>query len=255
MKKLMFVAAVAAGMVAFGDAIESQNIVGYNTTSHRQYYTLVVPEFDSVGTEGLNIQTITPDATTLASYGGGKVNIQTFTSGAAMSEKFYYFTAEEADDEETAGWYSDGIGVTLASKTFAKGEGFMLYMPREGGSLTISGEVSLDAKTVPFRQYYTLTGNFRPVPVNIQSLLVPSATILESYGAGKVNIQTFTSGAAMSEKFYYFTAEEADDEETAGWYADGIGVTLATKTFNPGEGFMIYMPAAGDVTFPAVSAE
>ena len=31
MKKLMFVAALAAGLVAFGDGIESQNLVGYST--------------------------------------------------------------------------------------------------------------------------------------------------------------------------------------------------------------------------------
>ena len=33
MKKLMFAAAVAAGLVAFGDGIESQNTVGYKTTN------------------------------------------------------------------------------------------------------------------------------------------------------------------------------------------------------------------------------
>jgi len=33
MKKIMFAAAVAAGMVAFGDAIESNNIVGYQDVS------------------------------------------------------------------------------------------------------------------------------------------------------------------------------------------------------------------------------
>ena len=33
MKKLMFAAAVAAGMVSFGDAIESQNVVGYQNNN------------------------------------------------------------------------------------------------------------------------------------------------------------------------------------------------------------------------------
>ena len=256
MKKLMIAAAAALCATVSVQALESAIVVGYNTATHRKAYTLVVPEFDKIGAEGLDIQTIVPDATTLASYPAGKITIQTFTAGAAASEVYYYFTAEESDEEENAGWYDNinGMG-TPAVKTFAKGEGFMLYMPREGGTLTTSGEVSLDAKTIQFRKGYTLTGNFRPVSVGIQNLLVPSDAILESYPAGKVTLQTFTAGAAASEVYYYFTAEESDEEENAGWYnnINGMGIP-ATRSFAPGEGFMLYMPAIGNVTFSAVSA-
>ena len=133
MKKLMFVAAVAAGMVAFGDAIESQNVVGYNQTDYRKKYTLVVPEFSAVGATGLHIQSIRPVNIDMEDYGEGDIKIQTFTDMANMSEQFYWYD-ESVSETEESGWHNS-LGTELSVKTFAAGEGFMLYMPATGGSL------------------------------------------------------------------------------------------------------------------------
>ena len=235
MKKLMFAAAVAAGMVAFGDAIESQNVVGYINTAMRSGFSLFVPEFDSVGTEGLDIQSIKPSIETTG------VNLQTFTDEADTDTIYYYAPAGKAG----AGWYtkSRAFAADWAEKTFAKGEGFMIYMPSSGITLNISGEVSTEAKTLTsVRPGFTLMGNFRPMAYDIQKI-VPAAS------ATGVNLQTFTDEADTDTIYYYAPAGKAG----AGWYTKSraFAADWAEKSFTPGEGFMIYLPSSMNVTFQA----
>ena len=238
MKKLIFAAAVAAGMGAF--ALESANVVGYSQNDFRKKYTLVVPEFDKVGATGIDLQSITPVGIDMEDYGEGDINIQTFTDSANKSEQFFWFDAEVSESGES-GWH-DSAGEELAEKTFTKGEGFMLYMPTADGKLNISGEVNLDEITIPCRKKYTLMGNIRPTTVSIQNI-VPTGIDMEDYGEGDINIQTFTDSANKSEQFFWFDAEVSESGES-GWH-DSAGEELATKEFAAGEGFMIYMPAAG----------
>ena len=238
MKKLMIAAVAAACGSAF--ALESANIVGYSQNDFRKKYTLVVPEFDKVGATGIDLQSITPVGIDMEDYGEGDINIQTFTDSANKSEQFFWFDAEVSESGES-GWH-DSAGEELAEKTFTKGEGFMLYMPTADGKLNISGEVNLDEVTIPCRKKYTLMGNIRPTTVSIQNI-VPTGIDMEDYGEGDINIQTFTDSANKSEQFFWFDAEVSESGES-GWH-DSAGEELATKEFAAGEGFMIYMPAAG----------
>ena len=229
----MFAAAVAAAGLAFG--IESANTVGYTTTTARQGYTLFVPAFDNIGSEGLDIQKIVPNTSDAG------VSIQTFTATADGDEAFYYVPSGKAG----AGWYTSarGTAATYASRTFAKGEGFMAYFPTAGITFNVSGEVGLAAKTLEnVRMGYTLMGNFRPVVYSIQKI-VPATD-----GAG-VSIQTFTDSADGDEAFYYVPNGKAG----AGWYtsARGTAATYADKSFAAGEGFMLYLPSSMNVTFQA----
>ena len=233
MKKLMFAAAVAAAGLAFG--IESANTVGYTTTTARQGYSLFVPAFTDVGTEGLDIQKIKPNTDATG------VNIQTFTSLAEADTLYYYVPAGKAG----AGWYTNprGTAATYAVKTFVKGEGFMAFFPSEGITFNIAGEVSLEAKTLEsVRSGYTLMGNFRPVSYSIQKILPATADT-------GVNLQTFSSLAEAETLYYYVPAGKAG----AGWYTNprGTATTFADKSFVAGEGFMIYLPSSMNVTFQA----
>ena len=113
MKKLIFAAAAVAGMGAF--ALESANIVGYSTTTVRSGYTLLIPSFDDVGSEGLDIQKIVPNTT------ADGVTLQTFTDGANMDVMYYYLP----NGRSGAAWYTDARGRNKADKVFAAGDGFM----------------------------------------------------------------------------------------------------------------------------------
>ena len=231
MKKVMFAAAVAAAGLVFG--IESANTVGYTTTTARQGYTLFVPAFDNIGSEGLDIQKIVPNTE------ASGITIQTFTEAANMDVMYYYVPSGKAG----AGWYTSGRGTaaTWANKTFAKGEGFMAYFPSENITFNVSGEVGLATKTLEnVRSGYTLMGNFRPVSYSIQKI-VPAT---EDAG---VTLQTFTDAANMDVMYYYVPSGKAG----AGWYTSGRGTaaTYADKSFAAGEGFMLYLPSVMNVTF------
>ena len=221
-------------------ALESANTVGYSQTDYRKKYTLVVPEFDKVGAAGLDIQTIKPVNIDMDDYGEGDINIQTFTDSATASQKFYWYD-ENVSETGLSGWHN-ATGDMLATNTFTKGEGFMLYMPVAGGALNVSGEVSLDEVTIPCRKKYTLMGNIRPVSVSIQDI-VPANVDMDDYGEGDINIQTFTDSATASQKFYWYD-ETVSETGTSGWH-NATGDELATKTFAPAEGFMLYMPTTG----------
>jgi hypothetical protein len=132
MKKLIFAAAAVAGMGAF--ALESANIVGYSTTTVRSGYTLLIPSFDDVGSEGLDIQKIVPNTTAT------DITLQTFTDLAGTDVMYYYVPTGESG----AGWYTSKRGKKnqYAGKTFAKGEGFMIYASDINGTkFNVSGEV------------------------------------------------------------------------------------------------------------------
>ena len=217
------------------DGIESQNVVGYIDTAMRQKYTLFVPQFDDVGVDGLDIQKIKPSTDTTG------VALQTFTADADSDTMYYY----APNGGNGAGWYTKARAraADWASKTFAKGEGFMIYMPSSGISLNVSGEVKTSAYTLEnVRAKYTLMGNFRPMAYDIQKI-VPAT---EATG---VALQTFTADADSDTMYYY----APNGGNGAGWYtkARARAADWASKSFDPGEGFMIYLPTSMNVTFQA----
>ena len=50
----------------------------------------------------------------------------------------------------------------------------------------------------------------------------------------------------MSEQWVYLTEDGGLCEDGAGWYVDGVYETKATRTFEPGEGFMLYSQIEGE---------
>ncbi|MBQ3097095.1 MAG: hypothetical protein IJC66_02965, partial [Kiritimatiellae bacterium] len=73
MKKLMFVAAVAAGMGAF--ALESANVVGFSNAAMENGFRLYTPMFQAVDGDTYDIQELIPE--NADSYQSGEITIQT----------------------------------------------------------------------------------------------------------------------------------------------------------------------------------
>ena len=107
MKKLMFTAAVAAGLVAFGDGIESNNTVGYQEKEL------------AYGLNDFVIQTFLPMGKTVATTTLGDIAVSddwdptsdyiaTLTPEGANSGEYTYLIAAYADalgGGDVAGWY------------------------------------------------------------------------------------------------------------------------------------------------------
>ena len=166
MKKLMFAAAVAAGLVAFGEGIESANTVGYQTmdlTAGKQVMKGAM--FISVGDASLSLQDIRMDTATLAD---GSTRIWWWDKNTYKYTSAFWCPACNADGD-----YIDASGTVVQNeadaalvwgdqstwvaieKTFAPGEGFWIQ-PDSGASspaVSIAGEL---ATTDPTVQYVTV---------------------------------------------------------------------------------------------------
>ena len=134
MKKLMFAAAVAAGLVAFGDGIESANTVGYQQKAVRQFLSQQVCTFDAVGGGGLDLQKLIPVDANGDYIGDGDINVQFYNEYGLIQSAFAYYGDDEYDDDCPAGWYNEETDERVTF-TFDPGQGFYV----SAASACISG--------------------------------------------------------------------------------------------------------------------
>ena len=92
MKKLMFVAAVAAGLAAFGDGIESANTVGYtgNTLTKKQYNIFAFP-WVNVSGDTWSLNTVLKGENLVAGTGVSNADyIEIWDPSTEGYEQFFY---------------------------------------------------------------------------------------------------------------------------------------------------------------------
>ena len=235
MKKI---AIVASGLLwatgIFADGVSSQEIVGYQTSKTREFYSLQAASFEGMTGE-YSIQQIVPTAQDGVATGGGVFDMQTLNDAGGADEVFVYLTMAD-DSVKKDGWYNEDME-TFATKTFKKGDAFMVNNTTGAGAgLTFSGKVSLGEVVVDLPEFYSIKGNFHPVPISIQDL-VPVAPKGTSLGGGVFDMQTLNDAGGAEEVFVYLTMED-DGVKKDGWYNEDME-TFATRTFDPAEGFML----------------
>lgn len=230
MKKAMFGLACAAAMVACAD-ITSSNIVGYNNKDACANFSLAIPMFKDCGLTSVNVQNLIPQGENVS--GDGSVSMQTFTD-LAETDTMYLWLTEADMGVDVDGWYLDDY-TTLAEKALVPGEGFMFYAGNGACQLNFAGEVDLEEKVVACCANFSLLGNFRPLDVDIQTIVPQGENVS---GDGSVSMQTFTD-LAETDTMYLWLTEADMGVEADGWYLDDY-TTLAEKSFAPGEGFMFY---------------
>ena len=126
MKKLMFAAAIAAGLVAMGEGLESANTVGYESRSLTAGAQVINgANFVTVGENALDLQSIKMDDDVVD--GGAQI---WWWNGSTYDAKAFWYTELYADEEgETtlgyAGWGDLEYWMPI-NKTFATGEGFWI---------------------------------------------------------------------------------------------------------------------------------
>ena len=113
MKKLMFAAAVAAGLVAFGEGIESANTVGYSTTAvaANTWYMAGVQFTDTATGTGISLQDFVKGDFAATSFWDDDValapTIQVYGAGGYTA--YYYFSDATSGSDEVTAW-ADGSG-------------------------------------------------------------------------------------------------------------------------------------------------
>ena len=174
MKKLMFAAAVAAGLAAFGDGIESSNTVGYNTVTINKEYTILGIPFTGTTGAAMSIQDAVP-------YSAGMTKGAASTAADAIqimdSEGNYvdYFMCNGKAGKATVDggdgkWVKSGE-VTVSTATMPAGTPFW-YVSKNYSTpytITVAGQVlSTDSSQTPLNVTYQLIANPYPcdLPLN-----------------------------------------------------------------------------------------
>ena len=266
MKKLMFVAVLAAGFAAFGDGngIESANTVGYyeSESAFRAGNTMYTPMFAGVGDAEYSIQDIKPVGTTVpnGSSTANAITLQKLTATGSTEGNVYYWMDYYDDDEEEDeyGWKRPGF-FTDATITFKAGEAFWMKMPTSANcTLQFNGEVRKGNSYILLRQGNTAVGNPTPVTINVADIRPVGENIPNgSSAANAITLQKLTATGSTEGNVYYWMNyyDDEEEEDEYGWKRPGF-FTDCTMTLAPGEGVWVKCPNnTTSLQFPAAIAE
>ena len=174
MKKVMFAAAVAAGLVAIGEGIESANVVGYNTVTINKQYTILGIPFTGTTGAAMSIQDAIPYSEGMTKGAGvtASDNIQIMDSEGNYET---YFMCNGLKGKATVsggdGKWVKGDESVVSTKTMPAGTPFW-YVSKNYATpytITVAGQVlSTDSSQTPLNVTYQLIANPYPcdLPLN-----------------------------------------------------------------------------------------
>ena len=242
MKKLMFVAALAAAMTGLAD-VSSANVVGYATKEMCSGSTACGGSFVVIGREGnLNDIVITGYGD---EYTEGEVILTRLTpDGYTLDDVMW--TWYECEDHPSFGtlygWYNDD-GDRGSSSPYALGEGLWIQAPDETFKIQSAGEVYAEALPVQLQSGSTLCAN--PCPIN--SLTLNDAKISgygDSYTEGEVILTKLTpDGYTLNDVMWtwYDCTDHPSFGTLYGWYNDD-GDKGSTEPLGLGEAVWVQAP-------------
>ena len=243
MKKLMFAAAVAAGLAAFGDGIESSNSVGYNIVdfSGKTMVCVGVP-FNSTGATTFKLGDFTAEG-----FDAGSDTIQTIDPDTADGVDFYVYLDAATYGAALAGWWTDDLSESVNDTEFDVGTGFLGAFGAQGVVLTAAGEVP----TSPIEMDFT-GKTMVIVPNPLPRTVTLSEITAEGFDAGSDTLQTIDPDTADGVDFYVFLDEATYGAALAGWWTDDLSESAADVEIPAGEA-MLGAFGSGEVvlTFPA----
>lgn len=274
MKKLMFVAAVAAGMVAFGDAIESQNIVGYTTKEiPAGQYLMVAVQFDKTNGDAMKAsEAFKPshkpqawanpdDEECIPGWYAEAPCLKVPKGTAAVGYTDVYY-AKDAYDMDDGNFYEDwatGDGIRVKDISLLSGHAVWIKAGISNVTVTISGQVKdVSSDTFSGTAGYNMLRLPFPVSINAADSKInwgltsqaPQAWASPDdeecipgwyANAPCLKIPKGTASVGYTDVYYAKDAYDLDDGNFyEGWATgDGIRVTGSTLTIPEGLGFWL----------------
>ena len=242
MKKVMFAAAVAAGLVAIGDGIESSNTVGYQNRGIGAFNLTLNTFINANGGTGV-LGDFKPNAAFIS-----KGTLQTFTSDGQAGPLYIYVNDPEVLEifEAEEGWYlfsDEELTDCKNSQVIPFATGFLAKSTAAGSTLTYAGEVKDSATEIPIGGF-TLTGNCSPKDLTLGDF-EPNAAFIS-----KGTLQTFTSDGQAGPLYIYVNDPEVLEifEAEEGWYLFSDEELTDCKNSVPvyaGDAFLAKSTAAG----------
>ena len=249
MKKLMFVAAVAATAALWADGIESANTVGYQTTTVKANdMTMIGIQFTDTGsTDGISINGIKGDFTAgLTSGESDNLMIWDATTGYTA---YYYFAGEEPDPDYDYKWYEVGNDELPTTNKIAPGQAMWYVRLGTATDVTFAGEVLGNDKAIPVKANdMTMFCSPYPTDVTIQAIDVANPTGgLTSGESDNLMVWDATTGYTA---YYYFVGEEPDPDYDYKWYEVGNDELPTTDMIAPGQAaWYVRLRAATTISF------
>lgn len=230
----------------FADSVESQNIVGYTTSSLSSGVKDIsgVP-FVNAGATTFSIQNIT-----LSNGTDGSDWIMVFNPNTRAYDEYTWFAEVYTDDS-----YSTSLGVPGWGNNYVKidceldpGQGFWIRTEADS-DMTLPGQVVAGENN----SFSTKAGVkdivacVFPTAVSIQDITLTGGT------DGSDWIMVFNPNTRSYDEYVWFSEVYTDDSYAtslgkAGW---GNNYVMAPCTLNPGQGFWIRTEADCTVSFPS----
>ncbi len=238
MKNLMLGLAVAtlcgSAVVAeaAGTVISSTKTVGYRNTATVAGYNLATPTFINTDGKDLPISAVTVT-------GEGTVTLKIFGADGAFGDA-YTWQAASAANNQTAGWYN---GETLCTKTFTKGEGFVVNSTATTAKIRIAGLVPSGTVTYTLPEGYSIIGNPFNTGVQTQKFKLTGVNTFDA------NLQKIDAEGQAGDVLLWVAEKEAGSAAAAGWYyQSGTRVENDTNEVSPGTTYLLYCANGGTLT-------
>ena len=234
MKKLMIAAAASIAAVSAFAAVESPNIVGYQSKElNEKANSFVVQTLLPCG--------VTKENVTLADFlpkdGASGWDyysdfLATLKTNGNLDKKYGYLSPYWADkyyEAEDVGWYDysvlaeDPDTIEAEKKNSTKipfGTGFLVSSSAAGNTLTFSGEVLQDEIAIPLNEKAnTFVGNVTPVAVRLNQMTPTNGASGWDYYSDF--LATLKTNGNLDKKYGYLSPYWADkyyEAEDVGWY-------------------------------------
>jgi len=234
------IAALAVAASATGFAIESSNVVGYQTINVPAGSSMRTSTFKAIS-GNYKISDIGVEGATGA---GGEMG-QLINADGTWGNSYFYLTEEEAF--VTTGWYKDMLGdeAVTDEDVLTVGQAF-IFTSDSDITFTYAGQV-IPQPTYNVPAGSSIVGNPSPVQVKVSEITVEGAT-----GAGGEMGQLINMDGTWGNSYFYLTEEEAF--VTTGWYKDMLGDEAVTDedVLDPADAMIFTSDSDLTFTFPAV---
>ena len=241
MKKLMFTAAVAAGLAAFGDGIESNNTVGYNTATSGADNNFITVPFNAVGYNTADIQQIGISDGGAGTIGWGTENFSVWEGIPTVADgsEFVYWDASMDPAGEATGCYWGDTSCAKAVFSIAPGQGVVVNCV-EDLSFATAGDVPMTTISFTSIDDNNFTGNPFPQAIDIQAISVSddgAGTI--GWGTENFSVWEGIPTVADGSEFVYWDASMDPAGEATGCYWGDTSCAKATYSIAAGQGVVI----------------
>ena len=252
MKKLM-IAAVASIAAVGAFAVESANIVGYNTVDINPGYNMFAVNFKQMGEgQSIKIDDLFP--------GGGKSDtVFTYGASAAAADKimvwdntageystYFLYKIKKGSSEKDYYWVDASLSLAT-DVAFKNGDAFWFYKRGSAVTANVSGEVELsDVKEIDINDGYNMIGSFFPGGWTINDDTFYTAAYWQNSGA------TYGASAAAADKlmvwdnsineystYFLYKIKKGSSDNDYRWV--DASLNLATgNVLTPGKGAWYY---------------